>query len=218
MSVAYLHRQVCYHWVLPTTNSTCEQSHKKSRQLVCNEEKKKFKRRIVPMFRVTDMNMLVDTDTVAAQKGLPMNKRSHLHSHNKVSPILKIRVLNMPRKICLRQKLQSLLSPKSPKKSLKLSRVGCELLLPTSSLPPKQRLSSSSSSSPSVMDFLSRTCADDVVPLILAFAGPQATRALSQVNRQWLSITGEERTWRVLCQELHKVRCEEFVTQAAYKL
>jgi hypothetical protein len=64
---------------------------------------------------------------------------------------------------------------------------------------------------PDVMKFLIELCPEDVLPKILAFAGPQKTAALRKVNRVWRDIIAEERTWRVLCEDLYKV-CSNFAS------
>jgi hypothetical protein len=56
-----------------------------------------------------------------------------------------------------------------------------------------------------VMEFLIDVCPEDILPKILAFAGPQKTAALSKVNRVWRNVIAEEWTWRVLCEDLNKV-------------
>jgi hypothetical protein len=58
---------------------------------------------------------------------------------------------------------------------------------------------------PNVMDFLADLCPEDVLPKILAFAGPQKTAALSKVSRVWRDVINEDQTWRVLCEDLYKV-------------
>jgi hypothetical protein len=62
-----------------------------------------------------------------------------------------------------------------------------------------------------VMEFLIDICPEDVLPKILAFAGPQKTAALSKVNRVWRDVIAEEWTWRVLCEDLYKVRSYPFL-------
>jgi hypothetical protein len=64
---------------------------------------------------------------------------------------------------------------------------------------------SSGQPQPDVMNFLIALCPEDVLPKILAFAGPQKTAALSKVNRVWRDVIAEDRTWRVLCEDLYKV-------------
>jgi hypothetical protein len=62
------------------------------------------------------------------------------------------------------------------------------------------------------MEFLIDVCPEDVLPKILAFAGPQKTATLSKVNRVWRDVIAEEWTWRVLCEDLYKVcSCYFFV-------
>jgi hypothetical protein len=57
-----------------------------------------------------------------------------------------------------------------------------------------------------VWEFLSDNCPQDVVPHILAFAGPQIAASLSKVNRYWKQVMDDEETWRVLCEDMYKVR------------
>jgi hypothetical protein len=64
---------------------------------------------------------------------------------------------------------------------------------------------SSGQPQPDVMNFLIDLCPEDVLPKILAFAGPQKTAALSKVNRVLRDVIAEDRTWRVLCEDLYKV-------------
>ena len=52
----------------------------------------------------------------------------------------------------------------------------------------------------------SEECPDDILPLILAYAGPKKTTAISTTNKYWSSILNQESTWRRLCEELYKVR------------
>ena len=53
--------------------------------------------------------------------------------------------------------------------------------------------------------FLQQDCPQDVLPLVLAFCGPQTAAVLQQTNRHWFTILQEEATWKVLCKELYKV-------------
>jgi hypothetical protein len=54
--------------------------------------------------------------------------------------------------------------------------------------------------------FLETECPQDVLPKILAYAGPKKAAALSKTNRFWKNVTSKEGTWRVMCEELYKVR------------
>jgi hypothetical protein len=56
-----------------------------------------------------------------------------------------------------------------------------------------------------VMSWLEADCPHDLLPRVLAFAGPQTTAALSRTCRFWKDFIDKESTWRDLCQELHKV-------------
>jgi hypothetical protein len=56
-----------------------------------------------------------------------------------------------------------------------------------------------------LMQWLQTACPVDVVPLVLAYSGPQQTAAMSRVNRHWRTVVQQESTWRVLCEQLYKV-------------
>lgn len=53
--------------------------------------------------------------------------------------------------------------------------------------------------------YISEDCPPEVMPLILAFCGPQQTLALSLVSKQFHAQINTERTFRVLSEELYKV-------------
>ena len=57
----------------------------------------------------------------------------------------------------------------------------------------------------SLMEWLQKDCPQDLVPRVLAYAGPQTTAALSKTCRFWKEMTDKESTWRILCEELYKV-------------
>lgn len=56
-----------------------------------------------------------------------------------------------------------------------------------------------------LMNWLQNDCPQDLVPRVLAFAGPQTTAALSHTCRFWKEMTEKESTWRTLCEEMYKV-------------
>jgi len=56
------------------------------------------------------------------------------------------------------------------------------------------------------MRFLQENCPEDVIPLVLAYAGPQQAGVLKRTNRHWKYILDKETTWKVMCKELYKVR------------
>ena len=56
-----------------------------------------------------------------------------------------------------------------------------------------------------VMSWLETDCPHDLLPRVLAFAGPQTTAALSRTCRFWRDVTDKESTWKILCEELYKV-------------
>lgn len=58
-----------------------------------------------------------------------------------------------------------------------------------------------------LMGWLQTDCPQDLVPRVLAYAGPQMTAALSKTCRFWKEMTDKESTWKTLCEELYKVCC-----------
>mmetsp|Transcript_2796 Transcript_2796/g.4521 ORF Transcript_2796/g.4521 Transcript_2796/m.4521 type:complete len:581 (-) Transcript_2796:196-1938(-) len=50
----------------------------------------------------------------------------------------------------------------------------------------------------------SHDCPLDVLPKILAYAGPRKAQTLSRTNHFWNQLLKEEATWRQLCEELYK--------------
>lgn len=56
-------------------------------------------------------------------------------------------------------------------------------------------------------EFLTADCPTDVLPKILAYAGPNAAAALQQTSRHFFQVLNAEGTWRGLCEELYKVCC-----------
>lgn len=67
--------------------------------------------------------------------------------------------------------------------------------------------SSKASTYPSnVMRWMQNDCPKDVVPLILAFAGPQKIATIGKINRFWRQVIEQEATWRRLCEALYKWR------------
>jgi len=65
-------------------------------------------------------------------------------------------------------------------------------------------VSKSSFSAPNVMQWMQKDCPKDVVPLILAFAGPQKVAAIGKTNRFWCQVMDQEETWSRLCESLYK--------------
>ncbi|CAJ1930839.1 unnamed protein product [Cylindrotheca closterium] len=59
-------------------------------------------------------------------------------------------------------------------------------------------------SSSDLMEWLQGDCPQDLLPKILAFAGPQMVSKLSQTNRFWNALVSQEQTWRTLSEELYK--------------
>lgn len=57
-----------------------------------------------------------------------------------------------------------------------------------------------------VLFWMQHGCPQDVVPKILAYCGPKTTATLYQCSRFWHDLISEDDTWRILCEELYKVR------------
>jgi hypothetical protein len=68
-------------------------------------------------------------------------------------------------------------------------------------------------SSPSLLTWLETTCPPELVPKILAMAGPHTMRSMLGVNRYWKHVMQDDdnattttTTWKSICQETNKVR------------
>jgi hypothetical protein len=57
-----------------------------------------------------------------------------------------------------------------------------------------------------VVQWLGEECPEDLLPTILAYAGPKTTAALTKTNKRWNDMIRQESTWKVLCEDLYKVR------------
>ena len=69
----------------------------------------------------------------------------------------------------------------------------------------KKRQVKKTSRSLDIMEWLQQDCPQDLLPKILAFTGPQMIARLFETNRFWYGVISQERTWKVLCQDLYKV-------------
>jgi len=58
-----------------------------------------------------------------------------------------------------------------------------------------------------IMHWMQYDCPKDVIPLVLAFAGPQKMATIGRINRFWRQVFDQEATWNRLCESLYKVRC-----------
>lgn len=63
-----------------------------------------------------------------------------------------------------------------------------------------------SPNSTGIMNWMENECPQDLIPRVLAFAGPQTAAALSRTCRFWKNVIDKESTWRTMCEELYKVR------------
>jgi hypothetical protein len=59
---------------------------------------------------------------------------------------------------------------------------------------------------PNLLVWMQTDCPQDLLPKILAYAGPQMAAVFGRTNRFWRSVVSSESTWRSLCEELYKVR------------
>lgn len=70
--------------------------------------------------------------------------------------------------------------------------------------PFKTASSPSTTSQMNAVVWMQNDCPLDVLPMILAYAGPQMAQTLSKTNQFWNQVLNEEATWRQLCEELYK--------------
>lgn len=54
------------------------------------------------------------------------------------------------------------------------------------------------------MQWMQNDCPKDVLPLILAYAGPQKFAAVGKTSRFWRRVMDQEETWSRLCESLYK--------------
>ncbi|GAX22970.1 hypothetical protein FisN_15Hh135 [Fistulifera solaris] len=73
--------------------------------------------------------------------------------------------------------------------------------VPPLSRPPNPQ---SSEAPPNVLEWLQSSCPADLIPKVLAFAGPQMMSRLNQTNRFFHETIQKDETWRVVCEELYK--------------
>lgn len=55
-----------------------------------------------------------------------------------------------------------------------------------------------------IMHWMQNDCPEAIVPLVLAFAGPQRIATIGRTNRFWRQVIEQEATWRRLCESLYK--------------
>lgn len=73
-------------------------------------------------------------------------------------------------------------------------------------LTPTLRINSGSTANERLHWLGEGSCPEDLLPLVLAFAGPQKTAVLSHTSTVWKSVMDQESTWKGLLVELYKVR------------
>lgn len=54
------------------------------------------------------------------------------------------------------------------------------------------------------LTMMEKSCPMDVIPMIIAYAGPQTAQVLNQTSKFWHSVFENESTWKQLCEELYK--------------
>ena len=54
--------------------------------------------------------------------------------------------------------------------------------------------------------WMQQDCPTDILPKIMAYAGPQVASTLNKMNRFWNATFQDESMWRIMCEELYKVR------------
>ena len=72
-------------------------------------------------------------------------------------------------------------------------------------MPPPSSCRVAAGTTASKAKFTLLTCPKEVVPLVLAYCGPQVAQRLSGTCHYWNDLLHEEETWKVLCHELYKV-------------
>lgn len=74
-------------------------------------------------------------------------------------------------------------------------------------LPGRQQVSADMSSQTplNVLEWLQISCPTDILPKVLAFAGPQMMSRLNGTNHFFHKTMQNDETWRVICEELYKV-------------
>ena len=72
--------------------------------------------------------------------------------------------------------------------------------------PGKKSSTATTNSELNVVQWLGENCPEDVVPLVLAYAGPQTVAALSKTCSTWKKVVDQQTTRNVLSKELYKVR------------
>mmetsp|Transcript_17435 Transcript_17435/g.26473 ORF Transcript_17435/g.26473 Transcript_17435/m.26473 type:complete len:527 (+) Transcript_17435:307-1887(+) len=55
-----------------------------------------------------------------------------------------------------------------------------------------------------VLTWMEKSCPMDVIPMIIAYAGPQMALSLNRTNKFWHSVFQDESTWKQMCEELYK--------------
>lgn len=97
-------------------------------------------------------------------------------------------------------------SPFSPKAAIVIKPSQSRRWVPPFSKHTQNTTSMLSDAPPNVLEWLQSSCPADLIPKVLAFAGPQMMSRLNQTNRFFHATIRKEETWRVVCEELYKVR------------
>jgi len=54
------------------------------------------------------------------------------------------------------------------------------------------------------LSWMEKSCPMDVIPIVIAYAGPQTAQVLNQTSKFWHSVFQDESTWKQLCEDLYK--------------
>lgn len=98
-------------------------------------------------------------------------------------------------------------SPRTPRrilKSLRKNAVASLVGVSPRSAQARQELQKEKVANRNLTQFLTADCPTDVLPKILAYAGPNSAAALQQTSRHFKNVLNSEGTWRGLCEELYK--------------
>lgn len=95
-------------------------------------------------------------------------------------------------------------------------RVASRMTLSTRRIGIKSVDSTGPSASMNVVAWMQEECPSDILPKIVAYAGPQMAAVLNRTNRFWRQTFQDESTWRTMCEELYKVRVLLFLLLLHY--
>ncbi|KAG7350931.1 hypothetical protein IV203_010291 [Nitzschia inconspicua] len=68
----------------------------------------------------------------------------------------------------------------------------------------KRHMVYSSPTTSNLFEWMQTECPGEILPRILAFAGPRMATTLSKTNHFWNDLLKDDATWRIMCEELYK--------------